>query len=121
MPAEFLDHATACNDCGMALVAREALAAPETAQAVHAFLGAQVAVAMAEAEAARDPAAIERAASLDIRVGVWVLLSCVVGFVLLNVMLAPTGFNLAPTGLCAYAVIRIGRGLEARRSLRPRA
>lgn len=116
-PAEFLPHATSCNDCGMSLVAREALTAPETAAAVRAFVDARRVV---EAEAALDPAERARSARIDISAGAAILLGCAVALVWANVAVGPSQLSYGAIAVCAYGVLRIGRGLDARRAPRAR-
>jgi hypothetical protein len=51
-PAEFLEHVTVCNDCGIAVVARDALGTSETEQAVASFHEANRRARETQAEAA---------------------------------------------------------------------
>jgi hypothetical protein len=116
-PAEFVDTASVCNDCGIVLVTPEALGADETRAAVEAF-HAKVRDRI-EARVDDGTAPIEDAAPgrIDfIMAGVYFLAAG--GIVYLNGGLGRiAGVVLA----IFFGVRRILRGLEARRAAKARA
>jgi hypothetical protein len=114
-PAEFLEHVTVCNDCGMALVARDALGTPETDQAVASFHEEKRRTAETHVEAGVRPEAAP--GHLDIASGV-ALLGLSFGLFVVSFVAASVGGGkfIVAFGPMIYGAFRLTRGLEARRA-----
>lgn len=112
-PAEFLDRATVCNDCGIALVDERAFGTSETAQAVSAWHGERERLAASDTKA--DTSAPRR---LDIVTGVALIaLSAVllVGSYMAAVSMGGGSYVIA-VGPFIYGMFRLVRGLDAKKT-----
>jgi hypothetical protein len=115
-PAEFLDRATVCNDCGMDLVVEDALATEETKRKVISFYEAQARAidAAASGDAAADVAAPGR---LDLLTGIALLALGVLiffGLPFFTDSMGGTRVGIA-IGPMIYGMMRLVRGLDARK------
>lgn len=117
-PAEFLEHVTLCNDCGIALVTKDALGTSETEQAVASFHQANRRAREAQTESAAEAEADVAPARLDITTGVALLvlsLGLLVGSFAVSSTVGRGGFFIA-IGPFLYGLTRLSRGLDARRA-----
>ena len=110
-PAEFLDHVTVCNDCGIALVAAEALGTAESLRAV----------ANEKASAERDRLADPAESPLQSVPTARVEVMTGIALIALSVVLAGTSFLMAYSagggtyflaiGPFIYGIVRVTRGV----------
>lgn len=112
-PAEFLDRATLCTDCGIALVDESALGTAATAQAVSAWHDERERLAASDAKA--NTSAPGR---LDIVTGVALIaLSAVLlmGSYMAAVSMGGGKYVIA-VGPFIYGILRLVRGLDAKKT-----
>ncbi len=120
--AEFLDHATECNDCGAPLVDREDLDTAASTQVVSDWRSSlearrpwREAEELGAVERSRDPAS---GARLDIISGAALIALSVLLFFLTYYAAFTMGGGqyIVALGPLVYGMIRLARGLDARKS-----
>jgi len=118
-PAEFLDRAKQCNDCGAPLVSRETLGTADAGRVVAEWNDTQERVRATshpyrDASQAQDRSAAAR--RLDIATGI-VLLVLSVGLFFGSYALSLAsnrGAMVIAVGPFIYGIVRLGRGLASR-------
>ncbi len=119
-PAEFLDHATACNDCGAPLVDPDALGTAETARALSAWKEARDGSA-GSAHPYRGGSVTRRTAGSSARIDVATGVALIgLSVVLLigshwSALSMGEGHYVVPFGPFLYGIFRLRRGVMNRK------
>lgn len=118
-PAEYLDRGEVCSDCTMPLVDERAFGSRETSEAVAAWHEERAAAA-AQIHGSASP---EDAARFDVRMGGGLIALGVVASIASALASSSVGGStyFVCLGPLAYGVVRLQRGLAARRELASRA
>lgn len=113
-PAEFLDRATVCNDCGIALVDRGALGSEDTARAVSSWHAERSDRAETSAPSSGNPGRLDVATGLSL---IALSIALLVGSYVTAISMGGGSYFVA-FGPFIYGMIRLTRGMDAQKAAR---